>query len=192
MGADDTKSTPPRRRSAASDDTAPPVPRPRLAIVGTSVADVVRSAGGLSIDHALAGWQVDAYLPVDDDTTPLKIIGAAPIPLVEMIDCPMRPAHVTVIAVNVAVGEQYPLFWQKLVSWFARDLAELTVWGDPLPLNMIDHLHEVDLPISGAAVAFKTHALRASGADSAAGSTESFHWGSRRRARNSRPRTKLG
>ena len=192
MATDGTSPGPSRRNGTTVANASSAIPRPRLVIVGTSVIDVITSAGGLSVDRTMAGWQVEAYLPHVDDTVPLRIIGAIPAPLASLTDSAGRVAHITAMAVNVAICDQHPTFRQRLSTWFARDLTELFVWGNPLPLNMIDHMHAVASPISNAAVVFKRQALHAAGTDSAVGRTESFHSGSRRRERSGRPRAKLG
>lgn len=192
MVADETFPTQTHRRVGVSDDLTGPQTRPRLAIVGTSVIDIVQSVGGLTVDYATSGWQVDAYTPMDENLRPLRILGARSIPYTDLIDAPVRPDDLTAMAVSVGICQQYPVFCQRLSQWFAGDLAELIVWGDPLPLSMGEYLHGVDRPISNAAVAFKKYALHASGVVSPVAPTESFCWGSQRWGRIRRLQAGLG
>lgn len=55
--------------------------RPRLAIVGTSVADVVHHAGGLIFDKVMAGWDTMVLIPNIADAKPLQILGTKPLDL---------------------------------------------------------------------------------------------------------------
>ena len=49
----------------------------RLAVLGTSVADVVRCVGGWLFDRAMAGWDVTVLVYDHHDDRPLRILGAA-------------------------------------------------------------------------------------------------------------------
>ncbi len=58
-----------------SEGFAAPV-RYRAEVVGGSVADVVRSAGGWIFDRVMGGWAVNVSVPSCLDARPLRILGA--------------------------------------------------------------------------------------------------------------------
>lgn len=192
MAEKDDKKTSTHRTSGSAGSAVGPARRPGLAIVGMSVADIVGSVGGWSVDCALAGWQVDAYLPVGENARALQIIGATPAPLDALLGSRTRPDGVTSIVVSVAVFHQHPELWERVMGWFPRHLTELAVWGDLLPLNMIERLHSVERPISNAAAAFKAFALQAAGSATPVARTESFSSRWNHRVGNTRPRARLG
>src|SRR5689334_18192410 len=61
-----------RRLGAAELDM-----RYRLDVVGPSVADVVRFAGGWMYDRVMAGWDVTVLLADRENERPLHILGVA-------------------------------------------------------------------------------------------------------------------
>jgi hypothetical protein len=150
--------------------------RPRMALVGVSVREVVTSAGGWVFDHTMAGW--DAYVAVCDleGARALRILGAR---------CVERGA-------SHDAGEPGPLPHMLLVSAELYRLdsrvrdgvwnivrhggTALTMWGSDCPVELERWVSTALYRISAAASAFKPLALAASGAGSTSeASDEVFH-----------------
>lgn len=58
----------------------------RVDVVGGSVADVVRRAGGWIFDRSMQGWAVNVVIPRPGDTRPIEILGAS-------VNAPVGPEH---------------------------------------------------------------------------------------------------
>src|SRR5690625_732934 len=188
----DSASTTRRNKAGSGGSSLASIHRPGLAIVGMSVPDVIVAVGGWSADCSLAGWQVDAYTPDEEEPTVLQIVGATPRRLDVLLKSRSRPDGVIAMAVGAEVFRRYPHLWERLSGWFARQLPALAVWGQPLPLTMIGQSHSTERPISTAAAAFKTLALKALESDAVATSTESVCSGVIHGVGARRPRARLG
>ena len=157
----------PRRRSTRAQAEADAAARHRLDLIGASVPDVICSAGAWLADRALAGWDVNVFVPETDDVAPLRILGVTPRPLAEVHRDPRPP---TAVAVSADA--------RHLLAEFAGEVAELTVWGAEVPPGAGAVFQSVEHVPSTAARAFKAYALRAAAVeDGAAGDSEVFQAG---------------
>ena len=171
----------PRKRSTRAEAEADATARHRLDVIAASVPDVVRSAGGWLADRALAGWDVNVFVPDTDDVAPLRILGVTPHRLTEVLPSGRNPRPPTAMAISADIVSADSGVREHLVAEFAREIPEVTMWGTEVPHGMGERFHSVEHVLSTAARAFKSHAMRAAAIDEdRAGPTEVFHAGSRR------------
>jgi hypothetical protein len=161
--------------------------RHRLDVLAATVADVVSSAGGWLADRALAGWDVNVYVPAGEDTGPLRILGVTAHGLSDLPPMGRGAARPTALAVSAAALSADAQVRTRVADECGREIAEVTIWGDPAPSDLGVKLEAVQHVPSGAARAFKAHAMRAAGAD-ALPRDEVFHTGWAVNARADRPR----
>ncbi len=171
----------PRRRSTRAQAEADAAARHRLDVIAASVPDVIGSAGGWLADRALAGWDVNVFVPDTDDVAPLRILGVTPHRLAEMLPTRRDPRPPTAVAISADMVAGDAAVREQLISKFVREIPEVTMWGSDVPQGMGDRFHSVEHVLSAAARAFKSHAMRAAAIYAgAAAPTEVFHSGSQR------------
>ncbi|HNM83243.1 MAG TPA: hypothetical protein PKI77_01840 [Mycobacterium sp.] len=168
----------PRRRSTRTEHEAGAPARHRLDVIAGSVPDVVRSAGGWLADRALAGWEVNVFVPDADDLAPLRILGVTPHRWTDAPANRANPHRPTAVAVSADMMSSESTVRDHLAGEIAREVPEVTVWGTDVPSDLVARLQSVEHVPSGAARAFKRHAMRAAALDDAP-PTEVFHSGSR-------------
>ena len=146
MSANALASSPgPRRRSTRVEAEADAAGRHRLDVVAASVPDVVRSAGGWLADRALAGWDVNVFVPDTDDVAPLRILGVTPHSHADVLPTRRNPRPPTAMAVSADMMSTDSTVRDQLVADFAREIPEVTVWGAAVP-----HGHGRTVPVGGA------------------------------------------
>jgi hypothetical protein len=166
---------PKSRRSAAAEpeDTD----RYRLHVVATSVADVVRSIGGLIFDRAMAGWDVTVAVAGDvegETDRAIRILGArvAAAAGSDSSGSAARP-HVLAVASDVFVTNE-PV--RRLVLAARKGNAtEVLLWGRRQPPNLDGRFVPVRHRPSAAAQVFKSHALAARRSFAAGPADEGFY-----------------
>jgi len=146
----------------------------RLDVVASSPADVVCSAGGWLYDRVRAGWEVNVLLPQQCDTRPLQILGMHAADL----DSPISPAGTECAARGLAVSADMFAsdirIRQEVLAALDRWMTEVTLWHDGWPLAVGHRTSTVQHVLSGAARAFKRHALTAAGLSDSVGPTETL------------------
>jgi hypothetical protein len=146
----------------------------RLDVVGASPVDVVCSAGGWLYDRARAGWQVNVLLPRYGDTRALRILGVH----VCELDAQVWPASTECatrgLAVSAAMFASDEWIRQEVLKALDHWMTEVTLWDDGWPLAIGHRTTPVQHLLSGAARAFKCHALTAAGISGPAGPTETL------------------
>jgi hypothetical protein len=144
----------------------------RLDVVASSPADVVRSVGGWLYDRARAGWDVNVLLPQHGDSRPLQILGMQTAEL----DAQLPPVSAGCVARGLAVSAEMfasdPRIRQEVLTALDRGMTEVTLWHDDWPLAVGHRTTTVQHVLSGAARAFKRHALAAAGIPGTVGPTE--------------------
>jgi hypothetical protein len=114
--------------------------RYRLWVVARDVGELVDLAGGWICDRILAGWNVCVAVSEPGDLRPLRILG------------------ITTFVPN-----------QRFVLRALDEGAiEVTFWGSSIPSDLHDQLDRRQHRLSGAARAFKAHALAAAAVSGAA------------------------
>jgi hypothetical protein len=146
----------------------------RLDVVGASPADVVRSVGGWLYDRVRAGWEVNVLLPEQSDTRPLQILGVQ----ASNLDSQISPASTGCAARGLAVSAEMFAsdlrIRQEVLKALDRWMTEVTLWHDGWPLAVGHRTTTVQHVLSGAARAFKRHALTAAGTSDPIGPTETL------------------
>lgn len=139
--------------------------RYRLDVVTTSVADVVRFAGGWLFDRAMAGWDVTVLLTdlADHrDARPLHILGARTLDLeaaLAAVDTRARPQALAAAADLLGCDSRVR---QGVLQALDHGATEVTLWGDRWPAELNDSVGVVQHRLSRAAKTFKARALAAS------------------------------
>jgi hypothetical protein len=141
-----------------------------LDVVAASPADVVRSVGGWLYDRVRAGWEVNVLLPEPCDSRALQILGmqAAQIPSAAS----GRATHG--LAVSAEMFASDARVRQQVLHALDRWTTEVTLWHDNWPLSIGHRTTTVQHLLSGAARAFKRHALTAAGIADTVGPTETL------------------
>jgi hypothetical protein len=145
----------------------PPAPtasihRYQLNVVASSMADVLRSAGGWLFDRARAGWDVNVLVPEPHDPRPLIILGATALDLHADFSATVRNASQGgAVAVGADLLGTDMRVRDEVLRLLKGGLTEVAVWGDQWPTELGRQGDPVHHRISAAARAFKSHALAA-------------------------------
>jgi hypothetical protein len=146
----------------------------RLDVVASSPADVVRCVGGWLYDRVRAGWDVNVLLPQHSDSRPLQILGMHTADL----DSQLPPANAGCVARGLAVSADMfasdARIRHEVLTALDRGMTEVTLWHDDWPLTVGHRTTTVQHVLSGAARAFKRHALTAAGIPGMVGPTETL------------------
>jgi hypothetical protein len=146
----------------------------RLDVVGSSPADVVGSIGGWLYDRMRAGWDVNVLLPQRCDNRPLEILGIQ----VSDLDWQVLAGGTEYAARGLAVSADMfasdVRIRQEVLTALDRWMTEVTLWHDDWPLTVGHRTATVQHVLSGAARAFKRHALAAAGIPGSVGPTETL------------------
>ena len=138
--------------------------RPRMALVGMSVGEVITSAGGWMFDHAMGGW--DAYVAARDlkGARALRILGARCVDLDATLVAPGPGPWPQMLAVSAELYRVDRRVRDGVWETLNRCGTTLTMWGPDCPVELEPRVHTTLYRISAAAGAFKPHALAAVGA----------------------------
>jgi hypothetical protein len=146
-----------------------------LHVVGTNVADVVTSIGGLIFDRAMAGWDVTVAVDGNVDDRAIRILGGKVATLAAAPDgagSAPRP-HVLAVATDVFVTNESV---RRLVLAARKGNAtDVLLWGRRQPPNLNYRFVPVRHRASAAAHVFKSHALAARGTFVAEPTEEGFY-----------------
>ncbi|WP_141564352.1 hypothetical protein [Mycolicibacterium palauense] len=158
--------------------------RYRLDVLAERVDDVIGAVGGWLADRALAGWEVNVAVREPDQAgrDALRILGATLGALDDAGDGNPPQAATAALAVAAELLAADTALRSRVVEAYERELAEVTVWGTGIPVDVRARLGAVQHTLSFAARAFKS---RAAGLATAAGACpvtaiEVFHSGARR------------
>jgi hypothetical protein len=146
----------------------------RLDVVGSSPADVVRSAGGWLYDRVRAGWEFAVLLPPHSDTRPLQILGVYVADLDSQIPPTSTECGARGLAVSADMFASDIRIRQEVLKALDRWMTEVTLWHDGWPLAVGHRTTTVQHVLSAAARAFKRHALIAAGISDPVGPTETL------------------
>jgi hypothetical protein len=133
----------------------------QMTVIGTTVTDVVASAGGWLFDRRMAGWHVDVLVADRFGERALRILGA------EVHDLSGDLAAITGdadrVATLVVAADAYSADQRvrRFVSASERGCAEVAMWGGTGELGK--GVSAVSYRLSAAARAFKAQALTAAG-----------------------------
>ncbi|OJZ68712.1 hypothetical protein K0O62_18970 [Mycolicibacterium diernhoferi] len=136
-----------------------------LDVLGGSVEDVVKNAGGRLFDRARAGWDVTVLIPKlhDGDVRPLQILGVRGVDLEAALTGPPRCPAAYLVAASLWVKDRRV---RALVgSAVDSGMHTVMMWGEQCPLELTRRLVLESREMSSAARAFKAHAVAACGSD---------------------------
>jgi predicted XRE-type DNA-binding protein len=146
----------------------------RLDVVASSPADVVCSIGGWLYDRVRAGWEVSVLLPQPCDSRPLQILGMQASELGAQIPAASTQWPARGLAVSADMFASDLRVRQQVLTALDRWMTEVTLWQDDWPLTVGHRTTTVQHVLSGAARAFKRHALIAAGIADTVGPTETL------------------
>jgi hypothetical protein len=146
----------------------------RLDVVGASPVDVVRSAGGWLYDRARAGWEVNVLLPRHGDTRALQILGVHAVDLDSHVPPVSAECAARGLAVSAEMFASDQRIRQEVLQALDRWMTEVTLWDDGWPLAIGHRTTAVQHVLTGAARAFKCHAMAAAGVSGPVGPTETL------------------
>ena len=138
--------------------------RYRLDVVASSVADVVRFAGGWLFDRSMAGWDVTVLLTdlADcSDVRPLQIIGAQTLDLGDALAAVESRPHPQALAAAADLFGCDSRVRQGVLQALDHGVTEVTLWGESWPAELDDSVGLVQHRLSMAAKIFKGEALAA-------------------------------
>lgn len=134
----------------------------RLAVLGTTVGDVVDSAGGWICDRAMAGWDVTvATTDAGGDLRPLRMLGAVGIDLGCALNLHGSGPWPHALALSTDVYAQHQSVREGVRSALERGYPLITMWGDVVPTGdqLVGATRVVEHRISTGAQRFKRRAL---------------------------------
>jgi hypothetical protein len=135
----------------------------RLDVVANTVVDVVRSAGGWLYDRVAAGWEVSVLLPQHPDNRPLQILGVHAVDLDSWLGKVSTAWPSYGLAVSADVFATNSRVRELVFEALDHHRTEVTLWDEGWPLTVGRRTTTVQHVLSGAARAFKAHALAAAG-----------------------------
>jgi hypothetical protein len=152
-----------------------PVPQPKpgstrpyqLWVVAHDVGELVDLAGGWLCDRILAGWDVNVTVSEPRDLRPLRILGVT-------LVAQQRPRLISgdsgtaSIAIAPGIFENDNHIRSEVYKALDQEANEVTFLGPSLPSELDGRLARRQHRLSGAARAFKTHALAAAAVPRAA------------------------
>jgi hypothetical protein len=154
--------------------------RYRLDVVGPSIVEVVRCAGGWLFDRVMAGWDVTVLVTDDNDTDvrPLRILGAESADLGSALALAGQGPLPQAVAVAADLFGCDARIRRGVLEALHDGGIEVTFWGDTWPAELDCTVNSVQHRLSVAARAFKAEALAAAAAPATAvGRTETFRTG---------------
>jgi hypothetical protein len=146
----------------------------RLDVIASSPADVVSSIGGWLCDRVRAGWDVNVLLPRHCDRRPLEILGMRACDLDAQAPLAGEGHPVRGLAVSADMFAADERIQRAVLCALDRWMTEVTLWHDGWPLAVGSRTTPVQHVLSGAARAFKRHALEAAGVTGPVGPTETL------------------
>jgi hypothetical protein len=149
----------------------------QLTVVGSTVADVVASAGGWLFDRGMAGWEVNVLIGERAGVRPLEILGARCFELDSALASMKKAPQAHGLAVATEVFERDDRVRQTVLTALRRGSTEISFWGPGSPSSIDRTVSPVEHPLTAAAKVFKSHALAAAAATDTTGPTETFFSG---------------
>jgi hypothetical protein len=149
----------------------------QLTVVGSTVADVVCSAGGWLFDRGMAGWEVTVLIAEEAPTRPLEILGARCFALDSALRAMKKGPQSHALAVANDLFDDDDRVRQAVLAAMHRGGTEVSFWGQGSPTGIDRTVSAVEHPLTAAAKVFKAQALAAAAVTETAGPTETFFSG---------------
>lgn len=144
-----------------------------LTVIANDVESVVAAAGGWLCDRMRAGWRVTARVPAGHDVHALTILGVRAEPVESVVDA-LRGLSTVAIAVDARILRHDERVRRELLRLVDDERAEVTLWGESTLFESDARFQRVRHPLSVAARAYKSRALRATGQTQDDGAVEEF------------------
>lgn len=135
--------------------------RYRLDVIAPNVLDVVDSIGGWLFDRAIGGWDVNVMVDDHDNRRPLKILGARSFDIRHALISSSAgpPAQALAVAADPFCRDERV---RRIVQQALQHRpTEVTLWGEPRPVELEPWVDETRYELSSAARIFKSYALAA-------------------------------
>jgi hypothetical protein len=130
-------------------------------VMASRVPDVVSSAGGWLFDLQMAGWDVNVLVADHSNERALQILGARTLDLHGLVTRdPHRAAFLVVAADLCSTDERVR---EQVLRAVRRGTTDVALWGVTGGWQLGARVDAVEHRLSGAARAFKAHALAATG-----------------------------
>jgi hypothetical protein len=133
--------------------------RYHLCVVARDVSELVDLAGGWMCDRTLAGWDVSVAVSEPRDLRPLQILGVTTVVTHQRFGS-INDGTAS-IAVAPGIFENNDQIRGVVFQALNQGDIEVTFWGPSIPSDLHGQLDRRQHRLSGAARAFKTHALAA-------------------------------
>ncbi|KAB7758055.1 hypothetical protein [Mycolicibacterium mucogenicum] len=145
-----------------------------LTVIASDAEDVVRAAGGWLCDRVLAGWKVGMFTAATAAPAAAGVLGVRLLPADTDLIALVRSTSAA-LAISAEFLDANEALRAEVLRAVDRSGLELTVWGTMPAGALAGRLAINRHRLSGAARAFKSHALAASGSScTSAGLAEEF------------------
>jgi len=152
-----------------------PAPQPKpgstiryqLCVIARDVGELVELAGGWMCDRILAGWDVNVGISEPRDLRPLQILGVTLVAQ-QRLRLISDDGGTAAIAIAPGIFENDNHIRSEVLEALDQGANEVTFVGTSLPSDLDGRLARRRHRLSGAARAFKTHALAAAAVPRAA------------------------
>ena len=150
--------------------------RYQLCVVAHDVGELVDLAGGWMCDLTLAGWDVSVALSEPHDLRPLQILGVTTLLTHQRFVSINDGGATASIAVAPGIFDSNDHIRGVVLHALDQPAIEVTFWGPSIPSDLHGQLATRQHRLSGAARAFKAHALAAAAVpDVAISATEDLY-----------------
>jgi hypothetical protein len=163
--------------------------RYHLCVVASDVGELVDLAGGWMCDRSLAGWDVSVAVSEPRDPRPLQILGATMLVThQQFVSINDGEGHAS-IAIAPGVFENNDQIRGEVLQALDMGAIEVTFFGSSIPGDLDGQLGRGQHRLSGAARAFKAHALAAAAVPGATTDVTEYHFSTERRCETYLPST---
>ena len=140
------------------------------------VGELVDLAGGWMCDRILAGWDVSVAVSEPRDLRPLQILGVTTLVTHQRFESITDGGIAASIAVAPGIFENNNHIRSVVLQALDQGAIEVSFWGPSIPSDLHGQLDRRQHRLSGAARAFKAHALAAAAVPGATiSATEDLH-----------------
>jgi hypothetical protein len=139
--------------------------RYQLCVVARNVGELVDLAGGWICDRIRAGWDVNVAVPEPQDLRPLQILGVSQV-TPQQLTLIGDGSGTASIAIAPGIFENDNHIRSEVLEALDQGANEITFVGPSLPSDLDGRLAKRQHRLSGAARAFKAHALAAAAVSS--------------------------
>lgn len=133
----------------------------QLLVAAVDVGDLILSAGGWMCDRIQAGWDVSVTITEPRDMRALQILGVTALVTDDGLEAMENGRGTAAVAFAPAIFETNQTIRSAVLNALDHGCAEVIVWGPTIPSELHSRVERQPYRLSGAARAFKAHALAA-------------------------------